>query len=662
IVGAPGGEFGGSNAGEAYVIFGKSSGLGDIDLTSLAAEDGFVIGGLGAASFVGRSVASAGDVNGDGVDDIVLGVAYGDAQGDNSGQAYILFGKSAGLGDVDLATLDPDEGFLIEGGLAFGKAGWSAASAGDVNGDGFDDVIVGQPNLPSETSGNAGAAYLVFGKADGFGTLNLAAPDPDAVVSFFGASGGDQVGWSVAAAGDVNADGFADFILGSSTNTGAGAGKSYLIYGKAEPFDSIHLAGLRAADGFLIRGVTSNDQAGRSVSSAGDVNGDGFADLLLGAQRGDDGGVDAGQAYVIFGAAPTAAVTRVGSAAAQTIRGGTGDDLLDGRDGGDLLFGAGGDDRLVGGAGDDGLSGDAGDDDLSGGSGNDSLNGGFDNDRLAGGSGNDLVDGGAGADLLIGGSGNDRYNVDRMGDRIVEEEGSGADRLFARANYTLRDGVDIETISTIANSGTATISLTGNEIANSITGNAGVNALAGGGGGDQLFGLAGNDRLSGGAGNDLATGGAGTDRFLFDTALSATANVDRLLDFSPTDDMIALDRAIFGGIPSGVLTAAAFRAGAAAQDDSDRIVYDAATGNIYYDADGLNGAAQILFAQVDAGTPLTRVDFLGFDSGSAAAARLPQSAFAPAPEHGQGAGTASRSLHMEAVPLSGPEWMDVQIA
>ena len=102
---------------------------------------------------------------------------------------------------------------------------------------------------------------------------------------------------------------------------------------------------------------------------------------------------------------------------------------------------------------------------------------------------------------------------------------------------------------------------------------------------------AGNDDLFGGTGSDSLTGGTGTDRFRFDTALSATTNVDHILDFAVVDDTIFLDRNIFTGIAvNGTLAAGAFRAGTAAGDADDRIVYDAATGNIFYDADGLGGS------------------------------------------------------------------------
>jgi Ca2+-binding RTX toxin-like protein len=143
-----------------------------------------------------------------------------------------------------------------------------------------------------------------------------------------------------------------------------------------------------------------------------------------------------------------------------------------------------------------------------------------------------------------------------------------------------------------------------------ITGNGAANLLSGGGGNDALKGLGGADRLNGGTGNDRLVGGTGTDLFLFNSALNASSNVDRITDFSVVDDSIQLDNDVFTAAGAiGTLSAGAFRAGVAAQDADDRIIYDSATGKIYYDADGNGAGAQVLFAQVNAGLALTNGDF-----------------------------------------------------
>ena len=122
-----------------------------------------------------------------------------------------------------------------------------------------------------------------------------------------GDAGDDRAGGSVSGAGDVNGDGFADLIVGAyrGDDGGYNAGEAYVVFGIPDdiPPRVVDLTNLAAADGFIIQGDAGDDQAGRSVSGAGDVNGDGFADLIVGAYRGDDGGFDAGEAYVVFGKA-----------------------------------------------------------------------------------------------------------------------------------------------------------------------------------------------------------------------------------------------------------------------------------------------------------------------------------------------------------------------
>ncbi|HEX8667289.1 MAG TPA: hypothetical protein VF727_02830, partial [Allosphingosinicella sp.] len=152
--------------------------------------------------------------------------------------------------------------------------------------------------------------------------------------------------------------------------------------------------------------------------------------------------------------------------------------------------------------------------------------------------------------------------------------------------------------------GSAAINGSGNSLANSLTGNGAANGLSGGDGNDQLFGRGGNDSLR---------GGAGADSFCFDSGLSGTANVDIIADFSAVDDTIRLSRAVFTGVSAnGTLAASAFAAGTAAADADDRIVYDSATGKIFYDADGSGAGAAVLFAQVSAGTALTAADFVAY--------------------------------------------------
>jgi serralysin len=227
---------------------------------------------------------------------------------------------------------------------------------------------------------------------------------------------------------------------------------------------------------------------------------------------------------------------------------------------------------------------------------------------LRGGAGNDSLNGGVGSDTLIGGAGNDTYTVNSANDSVSETSTSATeiDSVLATVNHTLSANVERLTLT-----GTASVTGTGNQLANLLLGNAGNNLLKGSGGNDSVNGGAGNDVVDGGAGNDDLTGGAGTDFFLFSSALNGSTNVDNVVDFVSTDDRFDLDNAIFqnSGVTFGALGSGAFRAGGAAADASDRVIYDQTTGSLFYDTDGTGAAGQILFARVDSGTSVDSSDF-----------------------------------------------------
>lgn len=219
--------------------------------------------------------------------------------------------------------------------------------------------------------------------------------------------------------------------------------------------------------------------------------------------------------------------------------------------------------------------------------------------------GSDLLDGRGGTDTMIGGSGHDTYIVDNIDDLVVESGSSGNDLVRSFVDYRLP--VHLEKLELV---GTGNVDGRGNAGANTITGNSGANLINGGSGNDVIGAGAGDDRIYGSTGNDELSGGTGVDRFLFNTALG-NDNVDDILDFYAPNDSIYLSRAVFTRIgPIGPLDPFVFREGSAAADGGDRIVYDQATGKIFYDADGSGAAAAILFATVTPGTPLTHADFI----------------------------------------------------
>lgn len=187
--------------------------------------------------------------------------------------------------------------------------------------------------------------------------------------------------------------------------------------------------------------------------------------------------------------------------------------------------------------------------------------------------------------------GNNTYLVSHSSALIFEKSGEGTDLVKTSVSYTLGAGVSIEKLTTNSDLGKASINLTGNEVAQVIRGNAGNNVIDGKAGADELWGL------------------GGKDTFLFSTA-RGNGNVDAIKDFNVRYDTIALDDAVFHGLSLGTLASGAFARGTAATQADDRIIYDPASGKLYFDPDGVGGAQQELFATLSAGLKLTYADFI----------------------------------------------------
>ena len=301
IIGADGVWANGQNSGRSYVVFGKVD-TAAVELSMLRAG-GFVLNGEASQDEAGSSVSGAGDVNGDGMDDLIVGAWGADPNGTDSGRSYVVFGK-ADATEVELSMLGAG-GFVLDGEAAFDRSGWSVSGAGDVNGDGMDDLIVGA--WGADLNGSAsGRSYLVFGKADTTAVELSTLGAGGFVVD--GAAGGDFSGISVSGAGDVNGDGMDDLVIGASNAepNGSASGRSYVVFGKADTA-AVELSML-GAGGFVLNGEAAWDEAGRSVSGAGDVNGDGMDDLIIGAYGVDANGSDSGRSYVVFGKADTTSV------------------------------------------------------------------------------------------------------------------------------------------------------------------------------------------------------------------------------------------------------------------------------------------------------------------------------------------------------------------
>ncbi len=285
------------------------------ELSSLDGTNGFVLNGIDAADRSGHSVSSAGDFNGDGFDDLIIGAYTADPNGmGRAGECYVVFG-GAGVGSatpIELASLDGSNGFILNGIDQNDRCGFSVSSAGDVNGDGFDDLIIGA-YYASTKDELAGESYIVFGGAGvgSGGVIELSGLDGANGFVLRGVDAFDRSGQAVATAGDVNGDGFGDMMIGaaSADPNGQTSGETYVVFGGAGIGASgvFELSDLDGANGFVLRGVNMSDFSGLSLASAGDVNADSYDDLIIGAAFADPNGMQSGESYVVFGGVDTGA-------------------------------------------------------------------------------------------------------------------------------------------------------------------------------------------------------------------------------------------------------------------------------------------------------------------------------------------------------------------
>lgn len=567
IFGAPGASPNGEDqAGQAFLIFGRED--GDFDptfdlITDFNTDTGFIFNGVqgarpdsGIADLAGIAVSGIGDVNNDGIDDIIIGAFQSlDFEGTDidinspGGRAYVVFGTEDLIPGPEvqfsLADLDGTNGFELEGTVLGGSAGAFVSGAGDVNGDGIDDFLIGAPQNSGgfESGGNVSIptyTYVVMGSDDPFPALiplsvpgdsapnnavftgeqvsaemgiavtnvgdvngdgiddvaasawivrNGSSNFPTSVV--FGVDGGlpnvtdlpkldgtdgfnfkgggsGFVTANLGPAGDFNDDGIDDFIVGSPD----GQGQVYIIFGTTEGFPSVlEPDALDGTNGLILKNGDGEGAAlGIKTDGGGDFNGDGLPDVLF-HQGARDG--SAPTVYVVYGnkdLGADAGLLFEGKSLAEKFVGKEGDDEAFGFRGNDALFGKAGDDSLFGGQGHDLLKGGRGDDAIGGGRGkdaifggvgddlvrggldkdlvvgglgNDRLNGGKDSDIVKGGIGDDTVLGGAGDDLLSGGLGSDlfRFNGD-FGNDVIVDFNENEDRLFFRGGAKVTETED----------------------------------------------------------------------------------------------------------------------------------------------------------------------------------------------------------------------------
>jgi hypothetical protein len=298
-----------TDAGRSYVVFGKTGQASTtaVNLSAIAnGIGGFVINGACSNDISGTSVAAAGDVNGDGLADLLVGAPKSDpTSGMNAGRSYVVFGKTTTTAIQLSGIAAGNGGFVINGQSSNEQTGFSVSSAGDINGDGLADMLIGAPFSDPPAGVDVGRTYVIFGKSSHLTSIPPIAPIELATLSanngfvINGLSNTQRTGLSVASAGDVNGDGFADLIIGgvSSQMLPFVEGYAYVVYG-APNLTSVNLASItNGVGGFRIKdrwNASIGTSLGISVAGAGDVNGDGLADLMLGNPNRD-------RAFIVFG-------------------------------------------------------------------------------------------------------------------------------------------------------------------------------------------------------------------------------------------------------------------------------------------------------------------------------------------------------------------------
>jgi len=280
---------------------------GDVDYLLLSDADA-TLTGASAGDNAGRSISGAGDLDGDGHDDLLVGAPFEGSAGTNAGAAYVVYGPVSGSAYLSKA------GHQLLGEQPGDQAGGSVAGVGDLDGDGYGDILVGAP-YQDDAGQDAGAVYLVLGPATGSTDLGLA----DAIL--LGEAESNQAGTAVAAAGDVDADGQLDALVAAS-GASSTAGAVYVL--PAPQSGTMDLGDAKAK----IRGETRGDSAGgvalyaEAAAGAGDMDGDGISDLVIGALNESTEGASAGAAYVMYG--PISGTQSLSSADAKLLGEGEG--------------------------------------------------------------------------------------------------------------------------------------------------------------------------------------------------------------------------------------------------------------------------------------------------------------------------------------------------
>nr|MDZ8132359.1 hypothetical protein [Nostoc sp. DedQUE07] len=265
------------------------------NLSDLNGTNGFIINGIAARDSSGYLVSNAGDINNDGIDDLIIGApSVSPYDKDSVWQSYVVFGGTnlASGGTFNLSDLNGTNGFLINGVEEGVFLNGSVSNAGDINNDGIDDLIIWGPSANSDGKSYLGQTYVVFGGTNlgSNGSLNLSSLDGTNGFFINGITGADFSGESVSNAGDINNDGIDDLIIGAigtSPNGKYEAGQSYVVFGGTNlgSGGTLNVSSLNGTNSFAINGVVEDGHLGYSVSNAGDINNDGIDDLIIGSRK-----------------------------------------------------------------------------------------------------------------------------------------------------------------------------------------------------------------------------------------------------------------------------------------------------------------------------------------------------------------------------------------
>jgi RTX calcium-binding nonapeptide repeat (4 copies)/FG-GAP repeat len=350
-------------SGSTFIVFGAAAPYDrSVDIRVLNATEAWRINGAQERGQIGGDLAS-GDINGDGFDDVLMSSGGGKP-------AYVVFGKADGFDSaLSVASLDGSNGFALTSALVGGNI-----TAADLNGDGFDDVII------QDLTNNVGSVRVVFGHSGAFAsTVSLNALDGTNGFTMLGGAEINRGSFAISSAGDVNGDGYEDLLIGvphATANRQVFAGATYVVFGHGGAFDAqLNLAQMDISQGLRINGVSKNQFSGNSASSVGDLNGDGFGDIAIAGfgLLGTPNSPPPDGTYIVYGRDFNNSVAFEGTARGDVLTGTDSGEALVGGRGNDLLNGGAGSDSLIGGANNDVLVWDAADHRIDGGSGFDTL-------------------------------------------------------------------------------------------------------------------------------------------------------------------------------------------------------------------------------------------------------------------------------------------------